>query len=326
MAKEEGFSVQAFQPDLGNINEDKEEVVEVVDALEKEEEIEEEKSTDNIGLTFACGNCHTVFTVQANITNCVYCGGINIAPTDCNIASYEILPFRLSYLDALDVYKKKLLKSPLAPFSLRGASVKKCIKKVYVPCSLYDLETSGTIDFIGTERIQAVSGAPSQSFESNYSVNFKYNEILTSNYGRIPDILLSNINNYNYSTLSLLKDDIWKDAYLINSSFDDTSTFEKVRDKAIKYSAGIVKDNIDHTVKKISNNQLNVDTKNYRKILVPIYYIHQKYNGKDVVFIINGQTGEIVGEAPIGIEGVVILSIVVFLIIFLLSFLIAYFA
>ena len=321
----DGFSIKPFQPDLGNINDDEDELVEVVDALEKEEDVEE-KPAENIGLSFMCNNCHTVFTVQTKVMNCVYCGGNNITPTDCNISSYEVIPFKLSFVNALNIYKKKLLKYPLAPFSMRGSKVKKRFKKIFLPCSLYDLETNGSVEFIGTERIKVVNTAPTQNFESNYSVKFEFNDLLTSNYNRIPDLLLSNMNNYNFSESTSLSDDAWKDVYLINSSSEDDGTFEKVKDRVMKYSAGIVKDNNNHTFKKLSNNQLNVEVKSNKKVLVPIYFIHQKYNGKDILFLINGQTGKIIGEAPVGIEGVVILSVIIFLVIFLLSFLIAYFA
>ena len=53
--------------------------------------------------------------------------------------------------------------------------------------------------------------------------------------------------------------------------------------------------------------------------MLPVWMVNIQYNNKYYLFAMNGQTGKIVGNLPVGIKEVILWSIFLFLIFFLLG-------
>ena len=296
------------------------------DFLQSDLAINESEETKDL-CVYVCSTCHTSFTsYNSTLTTCLYCGGKMISQGDnYNDSNLHYLPFAVSLEDAFDNYKNHIRHNMLAPFSFRGKRIMKKINKIYVPCSLYNLSIEGNIMFYGADKIKSVKGSPKQIFESMYSTHFDYNHLLISNYSRINDVLISNINDYDFDPLVAFDPSIAQDSCLIVSDVEKDEINEKVHERAIKQCAGIVRGAVNHEFKKLSENHLSLGVSSSQSILIPIYFINFRYKGQEYMFLMNGQTGNTIFDVPSSKGNLILFSILCFFIIFIIGCVIAHF-
>ncbi len=332
----EGFDMDTIKPE---VDEDKEENInlpyigtekEVEEQKEADEKIENEKpkeedseSVENATNNYYCESCKTsYYTNNPLATYCIYCGGANVVPTSANTFSdYEVIPFIKTYEDAYSIIKKSVRFNPLVPFSYRGKNIKRKIRRVFLPCTLYSIDVDGNVYFLGKDNL--VKGVPAQVFESQFDVHFEFSHFLSSRYSKLTDSIISNINDYDY--LKALPFDLneVKDIYCIFDDINSDENLEASKEKASKHALNVVKKNVPHELKKLKEDKLSINILSTRNILVPAYMLNLNYNGKEYLILINGQTGKSVVNLPIGRSSVIAFSIVVFIIILLISILVA---
>ena len=277
---------------------------------------------------YQCPICHTTFCTKNRMgaTRCFYCGAAGIKKVeDAKFGDFHIVPFMDTIKDAHSIYKKKIRWNPLVPFSFRSSNALKKMRKVYVPCSLYDITTNGQITFIGGERVSQVKGAPMQMFESLYTTEFEYDNLLSSNCPQIGDECLSVINNYNFSNLKDFDPNSLIDSFVMVGTEPTKESVQFILDKVLRYSVNIVRSNVEHSLKKVGKNELDPQIVSYKNVFVPVYYLSQKYNGKSYRFIMNGQTGDSIFDYPISGLSVAVFSVAVVAIVFGIVALIASF-
>lgn len=316
-----------FQPELGNFATDDTNAVVVPSAVENS--YNPVPDTEQIPCyTFSCGDCHTVYsTIQEASGNiCVFCGGKNVQKIESSdFRSYLVVPFTQTLEDAISEYKKKLRLNPFEPFSFVKKSTIAQMKKIYIPCMLYDFNVAGSVVFLAADKASKVPNAPMQKFESLYTTNFDYSNLLMSQYSKIGDSYLSTLNEYTFSDLTDLKLEQIGDSYLISGDADLEQMLESAREKVGKHSVHIVRENIPHELKKLQNNNTVTSNLSIRKVFVPMYYINLKHKGKAHIFLMNGQNGKSIIDLPMSGASIFVFSVFVFVVIFLLVSLIAYF-
>ena len=164
-----------------------------------------------------------------------------------------------------------------------------------------------------------------QTFESLYDTHFDYLNVLSSNYSVVPDDIMSNLGNMNYSVLKEFNSIPLNDSFFINENIDRSRTSEVVQQKILKYCVSIVRGNVKHELRKLSTNNMVLGISSSVPVFIPIYLISVNYKGKEYFFIMNGQTGESIVEFPICSSSIAVFSIIAFIVIFLLCCLIAHF-
>ena len=336
---------QIFQPDLGNIEKTvdtvSEDVFEISEEAmnvpsgfsnQNEEEFHPTLGSSNGTIdcmlrTYECPKCHTSFsTASSSVTYCVYCGANGVTATgEKSLSEYYAIPFSKTFEDAYSVYKKKASKNPLIPFSFHNKNVKNRIRRLYVPATLFNIIVEGNVTFLGADKINNVKGSPMQTFESLYDTHFDYLNVLSSNYSVVPDDIMSNLGNMNYSVLKEFNSIPLNDSFFINENIDRSRTSEVVQQKILKYCVSIVRGNVKHELRKLSTNNMVLGISSSVPVFIPIYLISFNYKGKEYFFIMNGQTGESIVEFPICSSSIAVFSIIAFIVIFLLCCLIAHF-
>ena len=61
---------------------------------------------------------------------------------------------------------------------------------------------------------------------------------------------------------------------------------------------------------------MNLVKKNTSYIMLPVWMVNIKYNNKIYTFAMNGQTGKMVGNIPIGVKETIIWSLIIFIVTF----------
>lgn len=300
-------------------------VVEDNKVTEKETSKEEVVDMTNAINSYTCPRCKAVFSTNNSALSgyCIYCD--TRAPQNIGGKVYPdsfVLPFVKTVAHAKSEFKHRTRWNPFIPFSFRGNKLFRRMRKLYLVCTLCDFEVTGNITFLCSDRVTNVKGAPSQGFESMYSTSFQYDNILTSNFAKLDDSLISAINNYNYNVLQPFTG--VTDAVLLTGDMERDDIVAHIQDKISKHAIGTVRSNVNHTLKKVGENKLAIRPASVRTVLVPVYYLNLPFNGKNHFFLMNGQTGETVFEVPMSGLSIAVFSIVTWLVIFALTALVMY--
>lgn len=289
-------------------------------------ELEEHEIIEDV-YTYTCSVCHTTFnSANSALKNCIFCGESQISQVDLERSDqYSYLPFSVSLEEAYDLYKKQIRYNVLVPFAFRGKKILKKIQKAYIPCSLYNMSIEGNAFFYGSDQIKNVRNVPKLIFDCKYSTHFDYFNLLISNYAKIDDIALSNINDYDYTSMTDFDSIMTKDSYLIAGDLDITEVTEKVQEKVMKHCVGIVRGSVGHELKKLYDNQMKLGISSTKSVLVPVYFINFRYQGQEYLFLVNGQTKKMIIDLPISVWNLVLFCMICFGVLALIGSIVAYF-
>lgn len=312
------MSDNKFTPDLGNKDEDmnNKEI-----GFNKKSELD--IPLNSIGNSYYCQNCKATFVSTRSSAGvfCVFCGNRGLIKVDDfkYDSSIKVIPFVKSMDDAIKCYKRKVNLNFFLPTNFRSSEVIRKICKIYVPCALYDLNVSGNISFICCDEVDKKTNVPIKSYDVSYTTNFDYNGLLLSEFNKFNGKLLSSINNYELGIGIPFKETI-EDVYYVKSNSD----FNEVSDFVIKKAVNVVKDEINHKLKKVKKNEIKTIVNSKKMFLLPVYYLKTDYKGKEYYYLMNGQTGKSSIDIAISFSRVLLLFIIIFIIVFMISLLIAY--
>ena len=288
--------------------------------------LEDENEDNNTVYNYLCQDCKTHFLTRSSEKKCVYCESSNVVDGENNeMVNIYYLPFNKTIDDSLNDYKKKIRFNFLIPFFLRKKSIYNNIKKVYLPGVIRNSKISGEIVFYAADNIKSGKKVESKKYESGYSVNYDFNNIFSSGYSKINEDNIDNINDYDYSMLSLFDNSAIADTSCIISDIDDSLMNDKINNKINKYALSSVRDSVNHDLRKLKQNSTEIQTKSEQKILYPVYLLNFKKDDKEYTYIMNAQNGKTYFKYDISILSTVIFSLVLFFIVFLIVFLIAWF-
>ena len=271
--------------------------------------------------TYICNDCKCTFSVKGMETNtCINCNSINIVESDkADYKGYSVLPFNYSMDDAKKKYKSKIRFNFLLPLTYRKRNTISNIKKIYVPCFLYDVNVSGNISFYGVDRIKNIKSLPDQKFEILHSVDVNYDNLLVSGVECFTDELISSINGFKFDEIKDLNEEDIDNTYFFVMDKEEKDIKEAINKRVNNNVLNIVKNNIEHDLKKLNTNDSKIKIANRRFLLVPIYYLNIKYKDNNYLYCMNGNTGNDTIDFVSSRLSMIIFYIVVFLIVFIIT-------
>lgn len=285
-----------------------------------------------------CENCgaETVLESYGMAQFCSFCGSSHVAKTEerAGIPPESLIPFKINEKKALESFANWIKKRYMAPRALKNNYTTKQINGVYVPFWTYDSQTvsdytgEGGTHYWVTETYTAVENGktvtktrqvrhtrwwPTSGVYSQY-----FNDVMVNASKQVREKKISRIESYQLSDLVGYKPEYLSGFY------------------AERYSIGLregwgiagnmIKDRIhEGIIREINADEvrnLHVDTKHrnikYKHILLPIWISSYSYKNKIYHFMMNGQTGEVGGKAPLSPAKVLLL--ILFVIAFFMVF------
>ena len=295
------------------------------EASKKTHEIREDVEKESNMTVFECPLCKTTFMNSNKDSKCLFCGNeSNIVDKDSNMVNIFYLPFNKTLDEAKDDYKRKIRFNFFIPFAYRSKDHINNIKKVYVPALLRSVKANGNVVFYAADTEKKGKEEELRKYEVGYDVGFDFDNILLSLYSKLDSAKFSVLGEYDYSMLSLYNDGIISDCDCVMSDLEDNLVDEKISNNISRCCVGMVREQINHELKKIKQNDISMETVSEQKILIPVYLVNVNYNNKDNLYVMNAQSGNSSIEYELSIANIVIFSIVVFCLIFALVFLIAW--
>ena len=95
---------------------------------------------------------------------------------------------------------------------------------------------------------------------------------------------------------------------------------KRASERTLDTAVSLVKETIHHQTKTVTNNGILIKPKQIHYIMLPVWMVNIQYNNKSYTFAMNGQTGKIIGNIPIGIKETIIWFIIIFVTLFALGF------
>lgn len=276
---------------------------------------------------YSCRSCGAKFAVSlyAPIGVCAFCGlGQIVKENEIDLSNQYILPFVCSMNNAKKDYKKKVMFNPLIPIVFKKKRTIKKIKKLYIPCMIYDIDVRGPISFTAADSVRNAPNVPKQVYECGFSTNFNFENIVNCSYSQIGDEMFSTISQYNCSSMKEFDSSFLSDSMLIYPNEDKNQNLEKINNRINKYCTSLARDSVNHELKKVKENKLVFNIKTSREVFVPVYFLNVKYRGRHYTFIKNGQNAKSAMDTVTEKKYLIIYAIIVFIISFIILLLLSF--
>ncbi len=287
---------------------------------EKEQESKKEESWDASGIsqewgedgagmkTYHCPSCGAELLCDATTaaTSCPYCGNPAVVPgqftggmkPDC------VIPFKLDQKAAkaalLSYYKgKKFL-----PKSFVAGNKVQELKGIYVPFWLYDGVADAEADYHTTTSSVRRRGDYEITETRHYAVHrggtIPFEKIPVDASSKMPDEYMDAIEPYQYADLKP-----FSNAYLPGFLADqyDVSleeSAERADERAANSAVSALRSDVTgYQTCLEQNHSVRLHRGKVQYALMPVYMLATKWEEKNYLFAMNGQTGKLIGNLPV---------------------------
>lgn len=260
----------------------------------------------------SCPSCGAEIIAEetTGATKCPYCDNPMIVPEQFEgmfLPDY-VIPFKKSKKDALAALKKHYMGKPLLPRVFQDENHLEEVKGVYVPFWMYDLESSGRFTYEG-RNIRVFEDSQYRYMETQiYHItrrgSIKFERIPVDGSQKIDDTMMESIEPFDYEELKPFQIS-YLSGYLADKYDVEPDELTARVHERMKSS---MKESFRETVlgyDEISERYGDVRIAEKGKVaygLFPVWFLNTRWNGKQYSFIMNGQTGRMTGDLPIGKE------------------------
>ena len=257
---------------------------------------------------YGCPSCGAELICEESTaaTSCPYCGNPTVVPGQFSGALRPdfIVPFKLSKEDAVKALKSHYKGKFFLPKSFTAENHLQEIQGIYVPFWMFDGEAEGNARYEATRSHTYRSGDYEITETEHYDVyragSISFEKIPVDASSKMSDDYMDSIEPYDYQDLKP-----FSTAYLpgfLADKFD--VTVDQCRQRADQRCEGTLEAVLRNTVTGYNACSLKQKTASLKRgkvhyALMPVWMLNTKWDGKDFLFAMNGQTGKLVGELPV---------------------------
>ena len=269
--------------------------------------VENEKFDDDELVTYTCDACGGVIMTDKDTvaTSCPYCGNPVVLKgrVTGDYKPSRIIPFKLDKKQAQEKYLEHLKGKTLLPDAFRSQAVIDEIKGIYVPYWLFDGTANASIWYDAT-KVRTWSDPEFNYTETSYFKLFRsgrvsFDDVPVDASSKIDDQISQSIEpfdmnqseNYNNNYLA---------GYLADKYDVDVEKSREVANSRIVNSTYAMFDSTTagFTTCVPSNRRMGIANGSQEYVMLPMWLLNVKYQGKNYTFAMNGQTGKFVGDLP----------------------------
>ena len=256
---------------------------------------------------YSCPSCgaELICDDSTAATSCPYCGNPTIVPGQFSgtLKPDYVIPFKLDKKAAEEALKRHYKGKRFLPRSFASNNHIQEIKGVYVPFWLFDGAVDVDMDLEATRVVTYTDGDDDVTETSHYALRragtVTFQKIPADGSSKMPDGHMDSIEPFDYGELKP-----FSTAYLPGYLADkyDVSAEDCAR-RADERAKNTARDAVLATAGGYSsvipvreNYQLRRGEVQYA--LLPVWMLNTKWEGKDYLFAMNGQTGRLVGDLP----------------------------
>lgn len=272
-----------------------------------------------------CKNCggQTVAEAEDETAYCSFCGSQHMVVSDKadkGIKPQGVVPYEVSYESARAKMDKWVKRRWLAPNDLKDRFRGKNLKGVYMPYWTFDSQVNaqftcrvGDYYYVGSgderkrkTRWRSYGGAESKFFDDVLVLGIDSDEAS----------LMKKIEPFNTSKNKVMdyKPDFLAGYLAKKHTIKPSPAFNVAKEQMKRDIAAQIKRGLPGDTYDNYHQTVRFSRETFKHILLPVYMSAYDYNNKLYRVLINGQTGEVQGKAPLSpikVAGLVILGIII---------------
>ena len=239
-------------------------------------------------------------------TSCPYCNNPSIVPGKLSdmLKPDWVIPFKLDKEAAKKALKNYYRGKKLLPNAFSDRNHIEEIKGVYVPFWLFDGTVDADMRFQGTRVNSVTTGREIITTTEYYRVRrsgvVSFDKIPADASSKMPDAHMDAIEPYDYSELKPFSNaylpGFLADKYDVKPEDCYARVDLRAQNTAEELLAGTVSGYSSCTPE---SRQISVRRTRTSYALLPVWLLATKYDGKNYLFAMNGQTGKLIGDLPV---------------------------
>ena len=239
-------------------------------------------------------------------TSCPYCGNNTIIPGqfDGTRKPDYVIPFRMDKKAAMAALKTHYAKKFFLPKVFSGENHLEEIKGIYVPFWLFDTGVDADCAFHATRSHIHHQGDYRITVTEHYDVrrggSMAFEHIPADGSQKMPDDYMDALEPFDYSELKP-----FSSAYLPGYLADkfNVSAEERMPDVDQRCRNSVTeilrRDVAGYEMVTPTHSSVRLLRGKVHYALMPVWTLRTKWQGKDYLFMMNGQTGKMVGDLPV---------------------------
>ncbi len=257
---------------------------------------------------FTCSSCGAELVCDENTmaTECCYCGNPTLLPQrfDGMLKPDYIIPFKKTKQDAVAALKKFYEGKLLLPNAFTVGNRVEAIQPMYVPFWLFDSAIEAHASFRASKDSEHTTSdeiiTETSVYECTRAGNMSFRRIPVDGSKKMDDDYMDSIEPFDYGELVP-----FQAAYLAGNLADkydvEAEASAERADLRVKESALQV---LEDSVRGYDRCALQSDAiikqeGDVTYAMMPVWILTTRYEGKPYTFMMNGQTGKVVGSLPI---------------------------
>ncbi len=257
---------------------------------------------------YQCENCgaEVITEPDTTATQCSFCDAAVVLADRVSgvLAPKMVIPFTISKEEAMKAFKVWCKNGRFSPKEFMNANRVKNITGMYVPFWMYDVNSDIALKATGnkvrTYRRGDYVYTETSIFEVERHFDLYYQNVPVDASEKLSDSIMDKIEPYNYEELKEFKTPYLAGFFAEKYNYDHEELYPRVEKKI----QGYIDDYVESTLTgytSITNRHDNrkVKNKDSQYVLFPIWMVYYDFDQQEHTFAMNGQTGKVVGKAPI---------------------------
>ncbi len=257
--------------------------------------------------TFTCSSCGAEIVADENTmaTECCYCGNPTMLPNRFAgmLKPDFVIPFKKTKEEAVAALKEFYKGKRLLPDAFTANNRVEDIQPMYVPFWLFDSSVEAHANF-RAESVNVITTSDETITETSVydcirGGNMRFERIPVDGSSKMDNDYMESIEPFDYNELVPFSAAYFT-GYLADKYDEDAETSVPRADKRVEASAVEVLQDTVTGYDNCTTESFAVikEGGNVTYAMVPVWILTTRYQGKPYTFMMNGQTGKMVGSLP----------------------------
>ncbi len=267
----------------------------------------DEAATGNMRV-YTCPSCGAEIVGDENTmaTHCVYCGNETILAHQLEGMLYPdyVIPFKLNKEDAKAALKQFYNKKPLLPKTFKDENQIDKLTGIYVPFWLFGCDADAHMTYDATRTTMWSDTVNNYTKTDHYLLtregSMSFEKVPVDGSEKMQDEMMDAIEPFDFgeavpfSTAYL--SGFYADRYDVDSEKSKPRAAERIK---ASMTAAINSTVSGYVTVSERSGKVNVKNGDIHYALLPVWMLNTKYNDKNYLFAMNGQTGKLIGDLPV---------------------------
>lgn len=260
---------------------------------------------------YCCPNCGAVIISQEETlsTVCTFCGAGMILGDRLggDLAPAKIIPFTITKQQAQNAFKRWAKNGVLTPSGFANADRIKNITGIYVPFWLYDLDGRGEAGATCTKVLNYRQGdydiTETKYYDVYRKVQLNYVKVPVDASVKMDDEMMDRLEPYDYKNLKDFNTPYLSGYQAEKNDYTDKELFPRVKKRAVSFVGDYINGSISgYSSTDFLYKNIDVQQRHAEYTLLPVWLVCYDYKNGEHNFMMNGQTGKVVGKPPLSIN------------------------